>query len=219
MDLCVVTANLHGLRSGVAGVADLLGPENIDVAMLQETGPRDAFRRLAERLGMERVADPPAVLRRRVQNGLLLRRPWRVAGVEHHRFSGSASWHPRGAVIALVVRGGSRFWSVSTHLGLEGGERRRHADELQAIMRDRRPIVLGGDLNADDESRVVAILGEGAIDVGLAAGPTFPSSGPTARIDYLFVSPEVLIRGVRVMGDEGASDHRAVIADITIPPG
>ncbi|MEA2554967.1 MAG: hypothetical protein QOI60_298 [Actinomycetota bacterium] len=219
MHVDVATANLHGLRAGIDGIARILDAEDIDVAMVQESGPRGSFRKLAERLGMERVADPPAVLRRRVQDGLLIRRPWRVADVEHHRFSGSARFYPRGAVLASLASEEGRLWVVSTHLGLTGEERGRHARELRSIIGERRPLVLGGDLNADEDSPVVAVFNEIGVDAGRSAGATFPSSAPTARIDYLFVSPEIEIGRVAVSGGADASDHRLVVAELRVPAG
>jgi endonuclease/exonuclease/phosphatase family metal-dependent hydrolase len=219
MHVRVATANLHGLRAGIGGLAGVFGAEDIDVAMVQESGPRGSFRKLAERLGMERVADPPALLRRRVQDGLLVRRPWRVAQVEHHRFSGSARFYPRGAVIASLVGGGGRLWVVSTHLGLAGAERVRHARDLRKVIGERRPFILGGDLNAEEDSPVVRVFNEIAVDAGRTAGPTFPASAPTARIDYLFVSSEIEIGHVGVTGTADASDHLVVVADLRVPTG
>ena len=219
MNIRVATANLHGLRAGIAGMASILDTEAIDLVMVQESGPRGSFRKLAGCVGLERVADPPAVLRRRVQNGLLVRRPWRVGAARHHRFSGASRLHPRGAVIALVTSDRGSLWVVSTHLGLAGGERYRHARELLAFLGDRRPFVLGGDLNAGEESSVVAAFSEVAVDVGRTAGATFPASAPSARIDYLFVSREIRVGRVAVRGGPDASDHLAVLADLEVPEG
>lgn len=219
MQVRVATANLHGLRAGVAGAADLFATEAIDLAMVQESGPRGSFRKLAERLRMERVADPPAVLRRRVQDGLLVRRPWRVNTVRHHRFSGSARWHPRGAVIASLTGGEGSLWVVSTHLGFTGKERSRHARELLGIIGNRRPFVLGADLNAGEDSAVVAAFNEVAVDAGWMAGATFPASAPTARIDYLFASREIEVGGVAVRGNPDVSDHLMVVAELNVPAG
>lgn len=219
MNVRVATANLHGLRTGIAGMAEILDTEAIDLVMVQESGPRGSFRKLAELVGMERVADPPALLRRRVQDGLLVRRPWKVDVVRDHRFSGASRLHPRGAVIALVTGGRGSLWVVSTHLGLAGGERYRHARELLALIGDRRPFVLGGDLNAGEESSVVGAIREVAVDAGRTAGATFPASAPTARIDYLFVSREIQVGRVAVRGGPEASDHLAVLADLDMPGG
>ena len=217
MNVKVATANLHGLRTGIAGTASILDTEAIDLAMVQESGPRGSFRKLAEHVGMERVADPPAVLRRRVQDGLLVRRPWRVDAVRHHRFSGSSHRYPRGAVIALATGGPGSIWVVSTHLGLAGGERYRNARELVGIIGDRRPFVLGGDLNAGEESSVVGAFSEVAVDAGREVGATFPASAPTARIDYLFVSRDIQVGRVAVRGGPETSDHLVVLADLTVP--
>jgi endonuclease/exonuclease/phosphatase family metal-dependent hydrolase len=219
MRLRVATANLHGLQSGEDEIVALLAPVSLDLVLVQECGSRGRFRRLSERLGSERVADPPAVVRRRVKNGLLLRRPWSVTGIEHHRFARSSRWHPRGVVAASLAVDGGAIWALSTHLGLAGAERLRNARELIEIMRERRPFVLGGDLNALEDSRVVGLLGEVAVDVGRNAGATYPAGAPAARIDYLFVSPDIAVGPVEVIGGPRVSDHLILTAEIELPAG
>jgi endonuclease/exonuclease/phosphatase family metal-dependent hydrolase len=219
MRIRVATANLHGLRAGVGGAAEILASEAIDLAMVQESGPRERFRALAERAGMERVVDPPTAMRRRVQNGVLVRRPWRVASVEHRRFAGSVRWHPRGATIASLVHGDMTIWAISTHLGLVGAERAAHARAVVELLVGRGPFVLGADLNAEEGSATLDIFRGAGRDVGETAGATFPSSDPSARIDYLFVSPEIRVLRVAVRGGPEVSDHLMVVAELEIEAG
>jgi endonuclease/exonuclease/phosphatase family metal-dependent hydrolase len=79
--------------------------------------------------------------------------------------------------------------------------------------------VIGADLNARPEEPGPRSLGERFVDVWTAVGEgdgaSFPSSAPTARIDYLFVSPAV--RPLRAWTAGGAvSDHLMVVADLVI---
>ncbi|MEP7059124.1 MAG: endonuclease/exonuclease/phosphatase family protein [Actinomycetota bacterium] len=212
----VATANLHGLREGIEGAAEIFRSEGIDLAIVQESGPRGRLRTLAERAGMHAVPDPPALLRRRVQNAILVRRPWEVASVEHHRFDGADRWHPRGAVVASLLQGDLTLTAISTHLGVSGAERVRHARALARLIRARYPFVLGGDLNAEADSATVRCLSEIANDVGALAGATFPAGEPLARIDYLFVSPGIGIFDTGVRGGSEVSDHLMVVAGLDL---
>jgi endonuclease/exonuclease/phosphatase family metal-dependent hydrolase len=119
-------------------------------------------------------------------------------------------------------------WAVSVHLGLRPVERLRHAEQLSDALRGLGgPIVLGGDLNETPEHAAASFLAERYWDAWLlggdVAGETFPSSDPTARIDYLFVSEGVRVDRVVVPADEEArlaSDHRPLVAELVLPePG
>jgi endonuclease/exonuclease/phosphatase family metal-dependent hydrolase len=51
---------------------------------------------------------------------------------------------------------------------------------------------------------------------GEGEGDTIPSTGPTARIDYILVSPEIEVEG----GGRAqllASDHLPVVAELRLP--
>ena len=96
--LRVATWNVHGLRAGVTAVASAIRAEELDVVLVQESGPRRRLRDLARMLGWTLSADPRAFPRRRVQNALLAR-PGVVAGPirpRHIRFARASLVHPRG---------------------------------------------------------------------------------------------------------------------------
>jgi endonuclease/exonuclease/phosphatase family metal-dependent hydrolase len=55
---------------------------------------------------------------------------------------------------------------------------------------------------------------------GDVVGETFPASEPTARIDYLFVSEGIRVERAIVPATPEvwvASDHRPVVAELTLP--
>ncbi len=177
---------------------------------------------------MRAVGDPWSPFRRRVKDAVLVRAPWRVLERRFRRFDDSARWYPRGVVVARVARSGYRLWVAAVHLGLRPAERRRHSEELADLLRGLEgPIIVGGDLNETPSGRAVSFLSERFWDAWLlggdVAGETFPADEPTARIDYLFVSEGIRVERaivppipeVRV-----ASDHRPVVAELTLPdPG
>ena len=222
----VATWNVHGLRAGAEAVARVVRDEAVEILLLQETGPRRRLRALGATLGMVVCGDPPSFPRRRVQNAVLVRPPREVRSHRFVRFDGGSLVHPRGALVARL----EDVTAVSVHLGLEGAERGRHVEQLLEILRRvDEPVVVGGDLNARPEDAVSATIAAILPDVwtrvggsdgqdhgqdhGQEHGRTFPSSVPTARIDYLFTGPA--FRPLRVWTSGGTvSDHLMVIADL-----
>lgn len=224
----VLVYNVRGFRDGADRVAAVVDRFRPDLVLLNESGGRRRRRRFARRVGMRGAADRWSPFHRRVKNAVLVRPPWRVVERRFRRFVGSARWYPRGTVIALVARSGFRVWAAATHLGLHPLERLSHAEQLADTLRGLEgSIVVGGDLNETPSGRAVSFLSERFWDVWLlggdVVGETFPAEEPTARIDYLFVSEGIrvehaivpLVPEVRV-----ASDHRPVVAELTLPdPG
>ncbi len=223
----VVVYNVRGFRDGRDRVEAVVRRFEPDLLLLNESGGRWRLRRFARGVEMVAAADPWSPFRRRVKDAVLVRPPWRV--LEHHqvRFDDSARFYPRGALIARLGRSGFRCWAVATHLGLHPAERLRHAEELADLMRGLPdPVLIGGDLNELPDGRAMSFLADRFWDAWLlggdAAGETFPSADPTARIDFLFVSENVRVERVLVPDAEAAtaSDHRPVVTELTLPdPG
>ena len=214
----VATWNVHDLRTGVRAIASAIRAEEPDVALLQESGSRGALRDLGRILGWTVAADPRVFPRRRVRNALLAR-PGAAEMIRSRlvRFAAGSPLRPRGVLVAEVDE---RWTAASVHLGLEGTERGRHLAELRDLLAGSpQPVVIGADLNARPEEPGPRSLGERFTDVwtsvGEGDGATFPSSAPTARIDYLFVSPAVQPLRAWTAGGT-ASDHLMVVADLAI---
>ncbi len=228
MRLRVVVYNVRGFRDGFDRLVRLVGHFSPDVVLLNETGGRLRLRRFARALGMDVAHDPWSPFRRRVKDAVLVRPSWWIS--EHHqqRFEGTPFMYPRGALVARLENGDARLCAVSTHLGLHPRERLTDARELVRLVRDVEiPIVVGGDLNERPDGRAVELLSEWFRDTWLLGGDvdgeTFPADEPTARIDYLFVSKVIVVERVLVPpGPDAreASDHRPVVAELTLPdPG
>nr|WP_240896142.1 endonuclease/exonuclease/phosphatase family protein [Kineococcus siccus] len=138
------------------------------------------------------------------------------------------------AVVRVPLAGGwSRDVLVrSVHLGLEAGERERHAATLAPTAPlpgpcspwREAPVVLGGDLNEGPEGAARQRLCTVLLDAATSAGaefPTFPARAPHRRIDLVLVDPRLSVTGVRTPdlapGDAAAAtDHLAVVADLLV---
>lgn len=225
MRIRLVVYNVRGFRDDVPALVRLVEHFRPDVLLLNESGARWRLRRFSKAVAMRAAADPRSPFRRRVKNAVLVRAPWRI--VEHRllRFGGSARRYPRGALLAGLEAGGTRFWAIAIHLGLHPMERRLHAEELRSLTDALGgPVVIGGDLNERPDGRAVGVLARGFRDAWLLAGnvdgETYPAREPDARIDYVFVSPEVSALMVIVPPGpdaRSASDHLPVVAELAIP--
>lgn len=224
MRVRVLTYNVRGFRDGIDRLALIVSRLEPDVVLLNETGGRLALRRFGRTLGMQVARDAWSPFRRRVKDAVLVREPWRIASSFQRRFP-TASWlYPRGALAADLRRAGVRMHAVATHFSLHPGERRRHAEELAALVDGLgTPAIVGGDLNERPDGRAATTLGERFGDAwllgGAADGDTFPARAPTARIDYLFVTRGIRVEGALVPAGPDAreaSDHRPVVAVVSL---
>lgn len=134
------------------------------------------------------------------------------------------SWRDtKGFVVATVsVPGweGLEVDLVSVHLDfLAPGARRKQIAHLGEALADRkRPLVVLGDLNCcwEREPRSMRLLTEG---LGLRAHepearvPTFPSTRPRRRLDWILISPELEFARYRTL-PVPLSDHLGVLADL-----
>ncbi len=131
------------------------------------------------------------------------------------------------------------FWIFTTHYPLSAAARARVAPESLAFVvrtADGLPFALTGDLNAEPEEAPIRVLtgsaGMGGAPDGLidawrachprAPGYTFPAWGPSKRIDYLLVPPQVTVREIEVLGrvpdreTVSPSDHCALLATLEV---
>lgn len=133
-----------------------------------------------------------------------------------HNFPLPGQREPRRCLKARVDGPGGPVLVFITHLGLAGGERLKQLAELAAIIdRHSGPLILMGDFNCnyDELGPVLKIVH----DTNLYQPPklTFPSWGPTHRIDYIFTSAHFKCLEHRVPAGD-ASDHSPVIAEVEL---
>jgi endonuclease/exonuclease/phosphatase family metal-dependent hydrolase len=232
----IVTFNVkHGLvgdgRSDNRLLADTCAGLDADILALQEVDRRatrsrfaDQVRMVARATGMS-AAFGEAARRgplRRYGNVLLARGA--LSDVEtvalsrpeegEFRVAVLANLTPEPGVRGLPPNGDATLSVAATHLSFRRGE---GAAQLGALVEalDRRPLprVLLGDLNLAPEM-VEPVLAAAGYQVA-STGPTFPARAPRSCIDY------VAVAGLEVVSAEALetslSDHRAVVAEVTVP--
>ncbi len=148
-----------------------------------------------------------------------------VIGESFHHILPS-SREQRGA-LELRLRGVGGLASVTvfcTHWGLDAGERKLQAEALSNLVNAApRPIVVCGDLNEAFSGEAVRLLLDrcGLLDSDAGGNrPTFSSTDPKVRIDYILHSPDLRVAAFEVIASQ-ASDHLPVMADLVpsaLPP-
>ena len=80
------------------------------------------------------------------------------------------------------------------------------------------PTLVFGDMNAAPNAPELQPLLQRLHDAWSGSdtpGFTYPAEAPRERIDYVLVSPQFAVRGIRV-ADTQASDHRPVVAELVL---
>ena len=131
---------------------------------------------------------------------------------------------PRAALeIVTVLESGDTKTFVGTHLDHLKDETDRIAQARkinEAFQANRYPSILAGDLNSVPGSKPMAILEEHwtASYHHDQAAPTFPSSDPQRKIDYVMYYPETRwqVLETKVIQDSIASDHCAYLVTLEL---
>lgn len=125
------------------------------------------------------------------------------------------------AIVTVKLPGDSLLQFASTHLDhLEDPVSRAAQIQilLQHVSNTSIPLILAGDLNAAPTAKEIAPLKTIFFDASEKLGPTWPSTAPTKRLDYILLSHKArweLMNAV-VLEETVASDHRPVICDLLL---
>lgn len=240
--LTVMSYNIHQGRDvdgtlGLERIAAVIRAQNADVVALQEVGRHwsadsdfaDQPAELARLLEMEVVfganldRDPPEPGRPRRQYGTAILSAWPILDSENILLPrASADNEQRGLLVLDIDVEGAPFRFHNAHLSVSAQDRRLQVDALLAAADDAAvPHALLGDINALPTASELAPLFERFRDAWTVAGEgngfTFPARDPTARIDYILVSPDLGISSVRVPALLG-SDHLPLVAELAAAP-
>ncbi len=128
---------------------------------------------------------------------------------------------PRTALEVRIMAPGEREVIVTgVHLYRTEAERLAQAEMLADLYVDANvPVVLAGDFNSLPGTAVMQRL---AADFRIAektgAAATFPADAPDREIDFVLAAPRdrVVIDAHHVVAEPVASDHRPIVADLTL---
>jgi endonuclease/exonuclease/phosphatase family metal-dependent hydrolase len=238
-----MTYNVHSCvgtdgKTDPIRIAHVIASENADVVSLQEldrglrrTGLSDQARVIAGHLAMHYRFYPSMKIEEGLYgNAVLSRFPIRtVKAAELPSLPSRNDIERRGALWVEISAGEKRVQVINTHLGLNRQERLAQAESLLSAewLKDPAcldPVILCGDLNTTALSRIYRWLSAPLRDSSRLAGKgsraTYPARFPLLRLDYIFLSPEIMVREVRIPSDplsRRASDHLPVAATLDIP--
>jgi endonuclease/exonuclease/phosphatase family metal-dependent hydrolase len=227
--LRVMTYNIHqGFNAGQIGSLDRLvevvsqaGP---DVLLLQEVvrgwmidQQHDALSVLSERLGLHYVFAPN--IGDLYGNAILSRYPMADVKRVHFASQPSLRHQPRGAVGVRI----GEVLIVTTHLDEVSDSSAIRQEQVRTILREwdgEKVAIIAGDMNAEPDALEMSLFTEaGYGDLASAVGATTTGDEATAkRIDYIW-GIGVMPQGPPVkIGSPGASDHLALVVNVTKPP-
>ena len=193
-----------------------------DIVFLQEAGRgwfalgwSDQVGWLSQRLNMQMVFGP-ASEDNLWGNAILSVAP--LSSEEVIKYTSSQNL-TRGVVSAMVATEGDDLWVASTHLDNPADADDVRIDQTRSLLEfwdGREPALIGGDFNmTPEEEAILMIQDAGLVDAAAAIGQEVGTSESGRRIDYVFVSPGVLITFANVP-DVATSDHRPVAIGLQI---
>ena len=132
---------------------------------------------------------------------------------------------PRAALEILVeLPSGDEIVFIGTHLDhtRDPSDRIAQAKRINKLFKkSQRPAILAGDLNATQDSEPMRILTKFWTDAcAQRPEPTFPSSNPRKRIDYVLFHPANRWRVLetQVIDEKVASDHCPLLVVLELLP-
>lgn len=219
--------------------ADIISLQEVDVHWSARSQWRDLASEIAGALDMNVFfghiydLDPPAEGEPRREFGIALLSRYPILSAENHSITRLSTQVPNpepapapGFPEIVVNVQGAHVHVYGTHLDFRGDPTVREmqvADMLQIMAEDGERQILLGDFNARPDAAELAPLWEHVGDAWLLAngaddGLTYPATAPDRRIDYITVSPAVEV-GLVTVPETLASDHRPVVADLTVIRG
>lgn len=202
-----------------ASDADVIGLQEISRGWVMN-GSVDMMQWLSQRLDMPYFYGPTEGLQ--WGNAVLSRYP--IVNAETAPLPPESLRLHRGYIRAEIDIGQDKLQIIDTHLHNLGPDSEIRQEQMPALLDawDGAPkTVLMGDTNATPDSPEMKMLADGGlIDVGGLIGPdpgyTFNSAGPYERIDYFWISPD-LIPSDFTLRQTTASDHLPLVINITLP--
>lgn len=151
---------------------------------------------------------------------------WPVVATDVVALAASSGHEPRAAVVVTVQPpwGGLPVRICGTHLDHTDDDTDRVAQAealVAALSSTGTETLLVGDLNSEPGSRPLSVFeGAGWRPSDPTLTPTYPSSAPTLKIDWVLLAPEATSRvsAVEILDEPLASDHAPVLATWTFPP-
>lgn len=222
LTLRVMSFNTWSKNGDVLRMATLIRREAPDVLLLQEIPP-DVFARLAEVLGELDRGLVHSSYEAAILQGVVSRYPVEPRWARKDK----------GQAQKVIVRSPAGPVAVFNVHPLRGGGWRHRYGQVAAlleeeVLREASPVILGGDLNANEHTELYRLLASrlrnAHDEAGFGLGFTWPSPAvllgapvpPLVRIDHVFFSDHFVAVRAGTVDDAGGSDHHPVIAEVML---
>jgi len=130
-------------------------------------------------------------------------------------------YEPRGLLeVEVEFADNQRLRFANTHLCHRSEEGRvQQVKRINDLLKDAGLAILCGDFNAPPESTTIKTALEQWTDAG-DSSPTFSSTNPTRKIDYIFYKPtsRLKVKEMKVLQDNITSDHLPVLVVFEVLP-
>lgn len=238
--LTVTTYNIHhgeGVdeRVDLERIAREAATDDPDVLCLQEVDRHFSGRSdfadqaddLAAALNMRVVYapnldfEPPEAGRPRCQYGTAVLSKHEILLSRNTLLPRPENGEQRGLLEVVISVRGMRVRVANTHLEYDKPleQTAQVARVMELLTGADEPVILTGDFNAPPDSRELAPLFEHYHDAwklgGSGEGWTEPAEAPSARIDYILVTPDIDVRSA-VVRLSSASDHLPLTAKMLL---
>jgi endonuclease/exonuclease/phosphatase family metal-dependent hydrolase len=158
----------------------------------------------------------------RYGNAVLSRYP--IVDHENHLLPRFDDGEQRGVLVARIripgLKEPLRF--LATHLDHRSKDRERIASvrAIAELFPDDPTGLLAGDLNDDAASATLQLLETNWSRTNRDPLPTVPVDHPTRQIDFILFRPSDRWRVLktRTLAEAAASDHRAILAELSLQP-
>ncbi len=241
----MMTYNVHGCggmdgRVSPRRVARVINTYSPDIVALQEmdlgrrrSRAENQIELIAKALDMQ-FEFCPTVTVGEEHYGHALLSIWPMEVVKRARLPADphrAAREPRAALWVRLTVNGQRLNVITTHLGLGIDERRLQmqalaGEEWLGSIPPHEAVLVCGDCNMLPGSVPYRLINGRLRDIqlavpGRAALPTFSTTRPFARLDYIFASPHVAVKEFQVPRTDltrVTSDHFPLLADLSVAP-
>lgn len=218
-----------------AAGADIVGLQEVDVHWGMRSNNENLIKELAKDLNMHYAFAPiydfeptaDGAPRRQYGVGVLSKYP--ILQTTNHSITRLSTQDPNpvpslspGFLEVLLNIKGTKLSFYVTHLDFreDPSVRNRQVQDMLEIMSNNRHVkILAGDMNTTPCSPEISPLfryfKDAWSEINSSPGFTYSAENPTQRIDYLFMSNQIMVKSAEVPFTL-ASDHLPVIADITL---
>ncbi|GAB3914064.1 endonuclease/exonuclease/phosphatase family protein [Larkinella knui] len=122
------------------------------------------------------------------------------------------------AAITVEIAKGKKIIFASTHLDLKEPNRVSQSERIvKHFEKSGLPMILGGDFNAQADSKVMQYLDRNFTRSCQECSPTIPVKNPNRAIDFILYKPDGTFTSpsTRVIDEQYASDHLPVVVELT----